>query len=241
MYRSSKMTKKLAIVAQGVSIADYLFYCMRHGGREYAVDEVWAINATGGVIHHDLLFHMDDCKVQEARGEAGNITIKNMMEVIKKHPNFFTSKVYPDYPGAKRYPLEEVCNNLRTTYLNGTCAYALAYAIYRGVYEEVLLFGMDFYADGPNDSTAALESGRACVEFLIGIANERGIKVLIAPRSRLLDVHVPEDQKPYGYDAYNVIVSMDDSGKYNFKFEDKLLPSAEEMEERYSHLVKKGI
>lgn len=220
--------RTVSIVAQGGSFASYIQECADKGGVP-PTDEVWCVNTLGGIIKHDLLFHMDDCKVQESRP---NRNIHNMMGWLKTHPRFMTSTVYDDYPGAVEYPLEEVVNCIGTPYLNGTVAYALAYAIYQE-YDGIRLYGADFtYAD-----VHKAESGRGCVEFLIAIALERGIKVYLPPYTTLMDTRESWNVKLYGMDAWEIDVDViaDDEGrpKLNVKKTPKPLPKGEEIEALY--------
>jgi SAM-dependent methyltransferase len=223
----------VAIVAMGRSSATYLRLAAHSGGRHRVADETWAINSMGGVIAHDLLFHMDDCKIQEkraARDSLGNIG--GMLKWLRHHPQFITSRAYPDYPGAIEFPLEDFINKVGVTYLNNTVAYAVAYAIYIGV-KKISLYGADYsYPD-----LHKAESGRGCVEFLLGLAAARGIQIEVAQDSTLLDAEVPESQRFYGYDTRDVKIDYGPNGaKVTFterKNED--IPTASEMERRYKH------
>lgn len=205
---------RVAIVAQGDSWRSY---------RGVDVDEVWAINHMGLRIAHDLLFHMDDCRLQESRD---NSSITPLIELLQVHPRFITSKAYPEYVGAEAFPLEEVVNCVGTTYLNGTTAYAVAYAIYSNV-SELHLYGCDF--SYPNRHKA--ESGRGCVEHLLGIAKERGIQIVLPEDTSLMDQNVTD--KPYGYDAYHVTFG-EENGRITVTMTDKPLPTGEEIERRYA-------
>ena len=209
---------RVAIVAQGDSW---------RGVRDAKVDEIWAINAIGLRIRHDLLFHMDDCRVQEVRA-VNNPSVATLLELLRASPAFFTSTVYPEYPGAIAYPLETVVNDLRTTYLNGTTAYAVAYAIHQEV-KEIHLYGVDF--SYPNVHKA--ESGRGCVEHLLGIAHARGIRVVLPNDTTLMDMNVPKAWKPYGFDAHDVDF-VDVEGFIEVRMKPKAIPTAEEIERRYA-------
>lgn len=209
---------KVAILAQGASWA---------GVRDAVVDEVWAINMMALKYPHNLLFHMDDCRVQEARALT-NSDMQILVDVLQSHPAFYTSTVYPEYPGARAFPLEDVVNTLGTTYLNSTAAYAVAFAIFAGV-TELHLYGLDF--SYPHAHRA--EAGRGCVEHLIGIAMERGITVVIPPDGTLMDACVPAANKPYGYDAHDVTFRR--VGQRTFvDMTPKPIPTAAEMEARYA-------
>lgn len=208
---------KVAIVAQGDSW---------RGVRAAQVDEVWAVNMMVCRIGHDLAFAMDDLALQEARA-AKNDPVRTLLEMLEIHPRFFTSTVYPAYTGAQAYPLEAVVNAVGTTYLNSTVAHAVAYAIYACV-TEIHLYGCDF--SYPHAHKA--EAGRGCVEHLLGIAKERGIRVVLPVDTTLMDQCVPEDAKPYGYDAHHVAFT-ETAGRIRVAMTPKALPHADEIEARY--------
>lgn len=232
MKAATPAPKTVAIVAMGKSAATYLRLCANAGSRHRVADETWAINAMGGVIAHDLLFHMDDCQVQEqraARNPQGNVA--GMLDWLREHPGFMTSRALPDYPGAIEFPLDEVINAIGSTYFNSTVAYAVAYAIYLGV-EKISLFGVDYsYADSHKS-----EAGRGCVEFLLGLAAARGIQVEVASDSTLLDANVDPRIRPYGYDAFDVSFDKTADGRLCVIREPRdELPTPEEIEKRYRH------
>lgn len=223
--------RSVAIVAMGASSRTYLANASHKGDRRLLADETWAINAMGGVIDHDLLFHMDDCKVQEARADRnpeGNVA--GMLRWLRHHPNFMTSTVYPGYPGAIEFPLEDVANKVGTTYFNNTVAYAVAYAMYKD-FEKISLYGCDYSYSNQHKA----ESGRGCVEFLLGMAAARGLHVEVAADSSLLDANVDPRTRPYGYDAYDVEFVNGESGVQVVKTERSQLPTPEEIEKRYRH------
>ena len=223
--------RSVAIVAMGRSAQTYCNLASTRGGRQRVADETWAINSMGNVIAHDLLFHMDDCKIQESRAKAApGSNVGGLMDWLKHHDNFFTSKPYSDYPGGRPFPIGDVIKSVGSVYFNSTVAYAVAYAIHIGV-QKISLFGVDYsYAD-----LHKAESGRGCVEFYLGIAAARGIGVEIASDSTLLDANVDPSLKPYGYDAYDVKFNQTDDGVEINMTERESLPTAEEMEARYNH------
>ncbi|MES0444978.1 MAG: methyltransferase domain-containing protein [Desulfobacterales bacterium] len=223
--------KSVSIVAMGKSAATYIRLASNKGGRQRVSDEVWAINSMGNVIKHDLLFHMDDCRVQESRAKRdpdGNVA--GMVEWLKSHPRFITSKKYPEYTGAHEFPLQDVINSVGTTYLNNTVAYAVAYAIFIGV-QKISLYGADYSYDDLHKA----ESGRGCVEFLLGMAAARGIQVEVAQDSTLLDACIPDDLRFYGYDASDIKLEHADTGVVLEITDREVLPTAEEIEIRYNH------
>lgn len=222
----------VAIVALGPSADTYYRMAESQGGRRAFCDETWCINSNGDILSCDRIFHMDDMRVQEARAAAGNAKIGSMLDWMRKHQGpIYTSKVYPEYPGLVEFPLEEVINSVGTAYFNSTPAYAFCYAMYMSV-TRISLFGIDF--TWPNAHEA--ERGRACVEYWIGRAMQRGIGIFVAPNSTLLDANMPASDRFYGYDARTPNVVFDaEAMRASVSFVEKPIPTAEEIERRYDH------
>ncbi len=225
--------KHIAILGLGPSVDQYLDYTKRLGGRSAFCDEVWAINALGNVLDCDLVFHMDDIRVQERRAEAAPESNIAAMVRWLKHSRVpvVTSRAHPDYPALVEFPLEDVLNNLQHDYFNSTAAYAVAMAIHVGA-TKISCFGFDFtYANSHQ-----AEKGRACVEFWLGVAQERGIKLSMPKTTTLMDAMSERKERLYGYDTVEVIFNVQDDGslKLDFKPLDEI-PTAAEMEKRYDH------
>lgn len=220
----------VAIVALGDSVNSYLSLTKRMGGRWALADQVWAINALGGVLDCDLIFHMDDVRVQEIRAEAmPGSNIEAMLQWLRKHPGpIMTSRAVEGYPGLVEFPLEEVLAEFGNVYFNSTVAYAVAYAVWLGV-KKISLFGCDFTY--PNLHQA--EQGRGCVEFWLGRATERGIEIGLPQSTTLMDAGMNGGRVLYGYDAVNVEIT---DGKVTFT--EKELPTASEIEAAYNHSPK---
>lgn len=186
--------ESVAIVAMGRSAATYLNVCARAGDRRILADETWAVVATAGVIQHDRLFLMDDIPGLLEPTVGTDACMTGMWGWLKDHPGpIITSKTYPEYPGTVEYPLQDVVDAVGMAYFSTSVAYAVGYAIHIGV-KQIQLYGCDFTY--PNLHMA--ESGRACVEFLIAIAMARGISVVIAEDSTLMDTCEPA-RRLYGY------------------------------------------
>lgn len=224
----------VAICALGPSVSDYLEFTKRIGGRHKYADETWAVNALGDVLAADRVFHMDDVRIQEIRAAARpDSNIATMLKWLKRHPGpVYTSRPHPDYPGLVPFPLEAVVRDTGYSYLNSTAAYAVAFAVWLRV-KKISLFGMDFtYAHSHH-----AERGRACVEFWLGIAAARGIKLSIPKRSSLMDGCESYRARLYGYDTLDVKIERDGEGKHSVSFTERQdpLPTAEEIEARYDH------
>lgn len=222
----------VAIVALGPSSQSWAHFCEMHGGRSHYCDEVWTVNTYGDVIQHDMLWHMDDVRIQEIRAAADpNGKVAKMLQWMKKHPGpIMTSRAHPDYPGLVEFPIEDVINATGAAYFNSTTAYAIAYAIYKRA-TKLTLFGMDFTY--PNAHVA--EKGRGCCEFWVGQAMARGTQLAVCDKSTFMDANIPESEKFYGYDTLDVKVDVID-GKAKVAFQAKdTLPTAAEIEDKYDH------
>lgn len=225
--------KHIAILGLGPSIDQFTDIVKRQGGRSRFCDEVWAINALGNVFACDLIFHMDDVRIQEIRAEAKpESNIAAMLSWLKttKTP-VMTSRAHQDYPMLQEFPLEEVLNIFGQEYFNSTAAYAIAYAIYSGA-TEISIFGMDFTYANTHDA----EKGRACVEFWVGIARANGIAIHLPQTTTLMDACYPREARLYGYDTLDIEFNVQESGelKLNMVPREKL-PTADQIEKAYDH------
>lgn len=224
--------KHVAIVAMGKSGDDLMALARTMGGLSAYCDEVWGVNAIGDGFNCDRVFHMDDVRVQEARARARpDSNIAAMIRWLKRHQGpIYTSHVEPGWPGLVEYPLQDVVRSLNEPYFNGTVAYAVALAIHWGV-GKLSIFGCDYSYENSHHA----ERGRACLEYWLGRAAERGIALVVPRSSTLMDCIEDSDGRPgrlYGYDGY--AVACDPVTKAVVKTP-KPLPAVEEIEARYDH------
>jgi hypothetical protein len=226
----------VVILGLGPSAEQYIDLTKRLGGRRAFADQVWAINGLGDIVQCDLVFHMDDIRVQMLRADAkprSNIAVMVDWLRTTKTP-VITSRAHPDFPAMVEFPLQDVINGLGYAYFNGTAAYAVAYAIHLGA-TKISFFGCDFTY--PNAHHA--EKGRACVEFWIGVAAARGIELGFADSTSLMDT-IDEPSNPtelgvYGYDFDHVRVeTVDGLAKIRFEPRDTP-PTADAVEAAYDH------
>lgn len=106
--------------------------------------------------------------------------------ILRKYPNqkFITVETIEGLTNQDKYPLDEIKSFLcehgaNENYLMSSISYMLAYAIYQNV-DEIYLYGVDMIA---SDEYAYQRSN---CEWLIGIAQGKGIKVIIPEQSKLL-------------------------------------------------------
>jgi len=223
----------VAICGIGPSLNQYVEVTKSLGGRRAYCDEVWGVNCLGDVFACDVVFHMDDVRIQEIRAEARpGSNVAHMVDWLKGYRGpVITSRAHEDYPGLIEFPLEAVLNDLGHDYFNNTVAYAIAYAIHIGV-KKLSIFGCDYTYPNAHDA----EKGRACVEFWLGYARARGINLVIAKTSSLMDALYDRAERLYGYDTVDVAVNVQDDGSVQVEMaEREKLPTADEIEARYDH------
>jgi len=227
--------KHISIVGLGPSSSDYVDRCKRLGGRHAYCDETWVINSFGDVLSADMIFHMDDVRIQEIRAKDDpKSNIAAMLPWLKMTETpVMTSIAHQNYPGAIEFPLEKVINEFPCGYFNSTAAYAVAYAIYIGA-TKISLWGIDFTYPNAHDA----EKGRACVEWWLGVAASRGIEIAIPKTSSLMDALSPMEKRFYGYDCVNMGIKRYDDGIIRVTLSEKSeMPTAEVIERNYSHQV----
>ncbi len=226
----------VAIVGLGPSAEPYMDHVKRLGSRQAFADQVWAVNGLGSVLQCDMVFHMDDVRIQEIRAKARpKSNIAAMLAWMKTTDvPVMTSFKHPDYPSLIEYPLEKVVNRLGRGYFNNTVPYAVAYAIYLGA-KKISLFGCDYTY--PNAHKA--EKGRACLEFWLGYAAAKGIDIALPQETSLMDAIEDRDENDvpsYGYDAVKIGCTRRKDGRFRLKFTPReRLPTAEEIEAAYDH------
>lgn len=184
----------LVIMAMGLSHRDFVLEALYNFSPKAVADELWAINACGGLIRADKIIMMDDIRWIEAEAEKGRKDFKHWLGWLRKEDRtpIITCKAYEDYPTTVAYPLEDVLNDMKFAYMNSTVAYAVALAIHME-YKTLFIVGCDFTY--PNVHQA--EAGRGCVEYWIATAMARGINVVLPETTTLLDQH--SGRKLYGY------------------------------------------
>ncbi len=186
---TSTTRKKVNILAMGSSRSDFDSIQLIEQRPDILLDaELWGINYMGAVKRLDRIIHVDP-----VHPYLGHAPVKDMCDwALKDGIPFYTSWPHPFYPNHVVYPFDKVVQAIGVHYLNGTVAAALALAMAEG-FNEIGLFGADF--SYPQAHLA--ESGRANVEFLIGMGTQRGIKFAVASTSTLLDMYC--QQQPYGF------------------------------------------
>lgn len=228
--------RHVVIVGLGPSAEAYMDHVKRFGSRQAFADQVWAVNGLGSILQCDLVWHMDDVRIQEIRAKARpNSNIAAMLAWMKTtQVPVMTSFRHPDYPSLVEFPLQKIVNRLGRGYFNNTVPYAVAYAIYLGV-KKISLFGCDYtYPDAHK-----AEKGRACLEFWLGYAVREGIEIALPSSTSLMDSLEDTDENDlpcYGYDAVKISCATRKDGTFKLKLTPRdRLPTAEQIEAAYNH------
>lgn len=140
--------------------------------------EVWGVNSayamyirTGSWLRVDKLFFFDDLTKEIPTSPMSINRLKDIdIPMISTHQ-------YPEL-NIEPYPLDEIIEEFDSTYFSNTICYMIAYAMYKG-YEAIDFYGIDHISQ----DTYMLE--RAGVEYWLGRAKERGIKIYI-PKGSIL-------------------------------------------------------
>ena len=111
--------------------------------------------------------------------------------LAKNRTPIMMQEEYPDVPASMRYPLETIVTEFPKGYMANHLAYMVALALIEGV-THIGVFGCD-YSTG-----SEYGAQRGCAEYWLGVAEGRGVQVMLPPLCDLL-------QKPsllYGYESH---------------------------------------
>jgi hypothetical protein len=107
------------------------------------------------------------------------------------HQPIYMQAVFPEAPSSIRYPFETVVTEFPRGYMTNTLSYMVALALVEGV-THLGVFGCD-YASGSEYGPQ-----RGCAEYWLGVAEGRGVHVLIPPTCDLLN----RPSLLYGYESH---------------------------------------
>lgn len=160
--------------------------------------EVWGLPWDEGYWPYmHRLFEMHDIRLllgENSRRKAGYMDRLKNADVP-----LYMQGAYID--NATTYPFDAVAESIGAYYFNSSIAYAMALAIHEGA-EEISIFGVDMKGDD--------EYGyqKPNMEYLVGVARGKGIKVTIPDNSPLCKfhpsgirfyTHTPEYVQRYGW------------------------------------------
>lgn len=144
----------------------------------FAEDEqIWRING-GPEIGRvpDVFFQLHGLgHIREKHGEKFIATLQSIARYV---PRLYMTAAHPEIQGSLRLPVDELRSEFGD-YFTGSFAYAIALAIREGA-TEIRLDGIDFLLAGVEFLRGAEEMWAVpCIEYFLGIARGRGIKVTV--------------------------------------------------------------
>lgn len=211
--------KKVAFLGLGASRMAYGEHiCSTELSERF--DQIWVVNFAMGIYRHDVVWLMDDMRVQATKMPGYGYAMTTHDKPI------VTSTVYPEFPMAVRCPVEAIIQKIGDDFLNSTVAYGIAYAMTIGV-EELWLYGMDFHY--PNQDRR--EEGGQCAAYLLGLARHFGMTFKLPQQSTLLSCYQAQPvngtlRRPlYGYAVQPTLLSADGGAPHAAQSEDAPLPA----------------
>ena len=143
-------------------------------------------------------FEMHDMRLLDSKRSKRKA---GYLERLAECPALYLQAPDDRLPDARIYPFDAVAESIGGYYWNSSIAYALALAIHEQA-EEIAIFGVDM------DGTDEYAYQKPNLEYLIGIARGKGIKVTIPAASPLCKFnptgiwfydHMPTYTKRYGW------------------------------------------
>lgn len=136
--------------------------------------ELWGLTWDHDRLRFHRTFEMHDLtNLRVIYGER----LPGYLERLRECERLYMQDAYPEVANAQRYPIEEVTRTCGD-YFCSSLAYAMALAIHEGA-EEIGLWGIDMKAEGEYGHQ------KPNMEYLIGLARGKGIKVFIPDQSPL--------------------------------------------------------
>jgi hypothetical protein len=140
--------------------------------------EVWGLAWDSERYRLDRAFEMHDMKTMQGSVAPIYRDLAGYLDKIRHCQRLYMAEAYPEVPGCERYPFEQVADKCGA-YWESSIAYMASLAITEGA-EEISIYGVNMRAD------EEYAYQRPNLEYLIGLAKGRGIKVNVPDCSPLL-------------------------------------------------------
>lgn len=151
--------------------------------------EVWGINdLIMRKMDIDLMFNIHLLE-DYAKIDMEGVNLANSLGIPIIMP-----KEYPEIPNSVRFPIEEIMKEYDTDYFMTGIAYMIAYAIWKG-YKQIDCYGINM-----RGADERYKNARACVEFWLGIAKGKGIKINMY--GKYCDCLKAFDRRLYGFNDF---------------------------------------
>ena len=158
-------------------------------------DPTWELWAHASCRQHcqrepDLLFDMHPPELwKDPKKKFWDPTYFRWLQ--QNHLPIMMQQRYPEVPCSIRYPFEHVITEFPRGYMTNTLAYMVALALQEGV-THLGIYGCHY------DGQTEYGPQRGCAEYWLGIAEGRGVQVLIPPTCDLLN----RPSLLYGYQSH---------------------------------------
>lgn len=175
--------ERVAVVALGASCQAYMHHQLNKSlPPGSAPDEVWTVNRGIRLFAADLAFVLDELPDEIADDPAYGEALKSFQKPI------ISTVCSSEVSTCVRYPAPQILDCLREWYTvedpywHNSMPMVMAYALFIGV-KEITLWGCDYtLSDG-----TVIESDRANLEYWVGVARARGMRVGVPTQSTLLN------------------------------------------------------
>lgn len=175
------MGKKIAIIGTTASMLD-----APYNDSEW---EIWGLNgAYTAIPRFDRWFDMHDLDIIKEAHEPKYIDFLTQCD-----DKLMLNKSYKELPKAKVFPYDKLIENNRR-YFSNTVAWLIAYAIEQKP-DAIGIWGINMATD------TEYTHQRPCCEYYLGVAEGKGIEVIIPDTSELLKYN-----RLYGIDPLNPIM-----------------------------------
>lgn len=155
---------------------------------ESKVDEIWSVN---WAWQYDLprIDRLFDMHPRWHLTHPGDLMSEHWAWLQREHTfPIYMLEPFPEVPNCVLYPVEAVVANVGRPYFTSSVSYMLGMALLKG-FDRIELYGIDM---GTSTEYAYQKAG---TEYLIGMAEGRGVEVYIPKESKLLHAGL------YGYDG----------------------------------------
>lgn len=205
----------ITIIGMGATAIQFTHACVDGYYTKAKREQIWTINNAGYAFNCDMCFSIHDEQMMFSKeiGQGPEEGVPYLGDI--KVPLVLAQSI-KEYPTSLEFPLHEVFKEFQETYFDHTTPYMIAFALMcfalsDAPVKRLLMYGCDYNYLG---NTAA-EAGKACTEYWLGRARERGIEVYIPPQSSLLSVNTRRAMGIYGYPSMQPIGSTGEDGRIN--------------------------
>lgn len=175
------MPEKVCLVGLGASALDFMQHMVAQE-LKLEFDQIWTLNMGCRIFRHDVLWVMDDLRMQ-----AKNYPFYGQFLARHDRP-IITSQDYPEFPMSVRYPIEKVVDAVGDDLFTNTVCYVIAFAMVGGV-KDLTLYGCDFFY--PNIDVR--EEGGGNASYFLGLARHFGMDFHIPQASTLLSSYLARE------------------------------------------------